>query len=351
MASEVKRSRSTVAFTALILASVAALLANICLGSASIPLGEAFGALFGGDGEDSIVSSIIWEFRIPRALTALLAGAALAVAGLAMQTVFRNPLADPFVLGVNSGASLGVAIVLMVLAPTGVALTEGLHLSGHLLVVVGAAGGAACALGILLTLAQRVDVMSLLILGLMLSYGFGSIVSILMYYTMAERLQSFFNWSFGNFSAVTWSQLVVFAPTVLVGLGLMALLIKVLDAFLLGERYAKSMGVRVKQSRFAILGGASLLAGVVTGFCGPIGFLGIAAPHFCRFLFKTSQHRVLAPASMLVGGLLALLADLIAKAPGIEATLPLNAVTALFGAPVIMVALLKQRNLRKAFGG
>ena len=236
MADEVNRERSTrrrplMLFSSLAGVCVAALLANICLGSAPISLNEVWGALFGGNAERSVVGSIVWEFRFPRALTALLAGAALAVAGLAMQTVFRNPLADPFVLGVNSGASLGVAIVLMVLAPSGVALTEGLHLSGHLLVVVGAAGGAAVALAILLMLAQRVDVMSLLILGLMLSYGIGSIVSILMYYSMAERLQSFFNWSFGNFSAVTWSQLAIFGPTVVLGLGLMILLVKTLDAF------------------------------------------------------------------------------------------------------------------------
>ncbi len=327
------------------------MLANICLGSAPIPFGTVIDSILGAKDSGDIMSEIVREFRIPRALTAFLSGAALAVAGLAMQTVFRNPLADPFVLGVNSGASLGVAIVLLVLAPTGVALTQGLHLSGHLLVVLGSTGGAAIVLVLLLVLAQRVDVMSLLILGLMLSYGIGAIVSILMFYSMAERLQSFFSWSFGNFSGVTWSQLSVFAPAILIGLAAMAPLIKTLDAFLLGERYAQSMGVRVKQGRVAILGCASLLAGVVTGFCGPIGFLGIAAPHFCRFLFKTSQHRILVPGSLLIGGFVALMADLIAKAPGVEATLPLNAVTALFGAPVIVAALLKQRNLRKVFGG
>jgi iron complex transport system permease protein len=171
-----------------------------------------------------------------------------------------------------------------------------------------------------------------------------------MFYSMAERLQSFFSWSFGNFGNTTWSQFRVFAPVILLGLGGLFPLFKILDAFLLGERYAKSMGVRIKSARIMILGSASLLAGVVTGFCGPIGFLGIAAPHFCRFLFRTAEHRILVPASMLVGGLVALVADLIAKAPGLESTLPLNAVTALMGAPVIMVALLKQRNLEKVFG-
>lgn len=328
-----------------------AIVANVCLGSASIPILEALGALLGGGNADPIVSQIVFEFRLPRAITAVLAGSALAVAGLMMQTVFRNPLADPFVLGVNSGASLGVAIVLLLLAPAGVALTDNLQFSGQLLIVLAATGGAACVLAVLLALSRKVDVMSLLILGLMISYGVGSVVSILMFYSMAERLQSFFNWSFGNFGSVTWSQLKVFAPTILLGLLALLPLVKVLDAFLLGERYAKSMGVNVKGSRIALLGCASLLAGVVTGFCGPIGFLGIAAPHFCRFLFRTSEHRVLVPASVLVGGAVALLADLVAKSPGFDGTLPLNAITALIGAPVIMVALLRQGNLRKVFGG
>ncbi len=338
-------------FAALVLATALAFVANVCLGSAHIAVGEVLEALFGSEDSDSIVSRIVFEFRIPRAITAILAGSALSVAGLMMQTVFRNPLADPFVLGVNSGASLGVAIVLLVLAPTGVALTESLQLSGQILIVLAATGGAASVLGLLLFLSRKVDVMSLLILGLMISYGVGSVVSIMMFYSMAERLQSFFNWSFGNFGSVTWGQLRVFAPTILLGLLALLPLVKVLDAFLLGERYAKSMGVNVKLSRVAILGSASLLAGVVTGFCGPIGFLGIAAPHFCRFLLKTSEHRALVPASVLVGGLLALLADLVAKAPGFEGTLPLNAITALIGAPVIMAALLRQGNLRKVFGG
>ena len=330
---------------------IVALLANISLGSVSIPLKDLVGVLIGSEDVDSVISSIVVDFRTPRALTAALAGSALAVSGLMMQTVFRNPLADPFVLGVNSGASLGVAMVLLLLAPMGVSLSQELGLSGQMLMVLAATGGAAAVLAILLVFAQRVDVMSLLILGLMISYGVGSIVSLLMFYSMADRLQAFFFWSYGNFGNMTWSQLKVFAPSVAVGLMATIPLIKVLDVFLLGERYAQSMGVDVTKARLWILGCASLLAGVVTGFCGPIGFLGIAAPHFCRFLFRTSEHRILLPASILVGASIALMADLVAKAPGLETSFPLNAITALVGAPVIIVALLRQRNLRKAFGG
>lgn len=330
---------------------IVALLANVSLGSVLISVGELIGAFVGSAETDPIISSIVIELRAPRALTAGLAGAALAVSGLMMQTVFRNPLADPFVLGVNSGASLGVAVVLLLLAPMGVSLTQELGLSGQILMVLAATGGAAAVLAILLVFAPRVDVMSLLILGLMISYGIGAIVSLLMFYSMADRLQAFFFWSYGNFGNMTWSQLKVFAPVI--GLGLVATipLIKLLDAFLLGEHYAQSMGVDISKARLWILGCASLLAGVVTGFCGPIGFLGIAAPHFCRFLFRSSEHRILLPASILVGATIALLADLLAKAPGVETSFPLNAITALIGAPVIIVALLRQRNLRKAFGG
>ncbi len=327
-----------------------AFIANICLGSAALSVGSVWDALVGSESVNAVTRQIVIDFRLPRALAALLAGASLAVSGLLMQTVFRNPLADPFVLGVNSGASLGVAIVLLVLAPSGVALTQNLALSGNVLVIIAASLGAGAVLAFILAFAQRVDVMSLLIVGLMLSYAVGAVVSILMFYSMAERIQSFFAWSYGSFANVTWSQLRVFAPCLLFGMCGTFFLIKPLDALLMGERYAESLGTKVKLARILILGLASLMAGAVTGFCGPIGFLGIAAPHLCRYVFKHSEHRILVPASLMAGGGIALGADLIAKAPGFDGALPLNAVTALIGAPVIIFAMLKQRNLRKVFG-
>lgn len=350
MSTDPQRSRTVLTFIILSALVLALLLVNVCLGSALLPLGEVLAALWEKSEKAGIVGQIVWDFRLPRALTAMLAGAALAVSGLLMQTIFRNPLADPFVLGVNSGASLGVAIVLLVLAPAGVTLTQGLELSGNLLIVLAATGGAAAVLAVVLSFAQRVDVMSLLILGLMLSYAVGSIVSILMFYSMAERIQAFFSWSYGTFGNVTWSQMKVFGVVLLVGIGASAILCKPLDAMLMGERLAESLGTRVKAVRFVSLGLASVLAGAVTGFCGPIGFLGIAAPHLCRYLFKTAKHRVLIPAAALGGAGIALAADLVAKAPGFDGALPLNAVTALVGAPVIIWALIRQRNLRKAFG-
>lgn len=332
------------------LAVLVLLVANVCLGSVMLSWRDIWAALGGGESQSEVIRQIVIDFRLPRALTASLAGAALAVSGLLMQTIFRNPLADPFVLGVNSGASLAVALVLLVLAPAGVTLTQGFEFGGYLLLVLASTAGAAAVLGVVLAFAQRVDMMSLLILGLMLSYAVGSVVSILMFYSMAERIQSFYAWSYGTFGNVAWSHMGLFAFCIVAGTGASLFLCKPLDALLMGERYAQSLGTRVKRIRMVSLGLASLLAGTVTGFCGPIGFLGIAAPHLCRYLFKTARHRVLVPASLLSGAGIALGADLVAKAPGFDGALPLNAVTALVGAPVIIVALLRQRNLRKAFG-
>ncbi len=325
-------------------------LGNVGLGSVLISIGDLFSILGGNEAADPVLRQIVLEFRLPQALTAMLSGSALAVSGLLMQTIFRNPLADPFVLGVNSGASLGVAIVVLTVAPAGLALTQGLGLSGHLLVVVAASTGSAAVLLLILILAKRMDVMSILILGLMISYGVGAVVSLLMFFSMPAKLQSFITWSFGHFGNVTWSQLSVFLPVILMGTLSTLLLSKPLDAMLMGENYAASLGTRVRRVRFFCLLLASVLAGTITGFCGPIGFLGIAAPHLCRYLFHTSAHRLLIPATLITGACLALAADLIAKAPGYSTVLPLNAITALFGAPVIIIALIRQGKLSNLFG-
>jgi iron complex transport system permease protein len=339
-----------IVFSGLALLLLALFAANVSLGSVLISVTDLLKVFTGNETVNPVIRQIILDFRLPQALTALLAGAALAVSGLLMQTIFRNPLADPFVLGVSSGASLGVGIVLLAVAPAGVALTENLGLSGHILVVVASTMGSGAVLLIILLLARRMDVMSLLILGLMISYAVGAVVSILMFFSMPEKLQSFLTWSFGQFGNVTWSQMPIFMPLLLIGGGLCLFISKPLDALLLGEDYAQSLGTNVKRIRYLSLAVASVLAGTVTGFCGPIGFLGIAAPHLCRFLLQTSHHRLLIPSTLMMGACLALAADLIAKAPGFDTVLPLNAITALFGAPVIILALVKQRNLQNLFG-
>ncbi|MFP4156770.1 MAG: FecCD family ABC transporter permease [Opitutales bacterium] len=343
-----RRGTLVLLFAGLALLVLAAL--SACLGSVPLPLDAVVKTLTGSSEADPVVRQIVLDFRVPRILTAMLAGAALGTAGLLMQTVFRNPLADPFVLGVNSGASLGVALVVLALAPAGISLTSGLGLSGQLLVIFASSAGAAATLFIVLLLSRRVDIMSVLIIGLMISYTIGALVSILMFFSMAERLQSFINWSFGDYGHVSWEHMPLFAPAIFVGLLLSGLFIKPLDALLLGEPYARSVGTRVKESRFLILLAASLLAGTVTGFCGPIGFLGIAAPHLSRYLCRTSNHRTLIPASICIGALLSLASDFVARGPGLDFVLPLNAITALVGAPVIIAALIRQRNLKRLFG-
>ncbi len=342
-------TRTLVIFTSLGLGIIALIIASACIGSVNLPISTVLGSIFGSETVNPVHQQIVLDFRLPRILTALLAGAALATAGLMMQTVFRNPLADPFVLGVNSGASLGVALVLLALAPAGISLIDGLNGSGQLIVVLASTGGAAATLFVVLTLSRKVDIMSVLIIGLMISYTVGALVSILMFFSMAERLQTFVNWAFGDYGNVSWSHMQIFAPAILLGLITSMLFVKPLDALLLGEHYAESVGTRAKQVRFFALLSASLLAGTVTGFCGPIGFLGIAAPHLSRHLFQTSQHRILIPASIAIGALLSLASDFVARGPGLDFVLPLNAITALVGAPVIIAALVKQRNLKRLF--
>lgn len=343
-------TRNVILFALLLVGVASIAVLSACLGSQPLSPTVILQALTGSPELDEVLRQIIIDFRFPRIVTAMLAGAALATAGLMMQTIFRNPLADPFVLGVNSGASLGVAVVILILTPVGISLTEHLSFSGQTLIVIASTTGAAATLIVTLSLSRKVDVMSLLIVGLMMSYAIGAIVSILMFFSMAERLQSFMNWSFGDYGNVSWDHMVVFAPAILIGLVLTLLFMKPLDAMLLGEHYAESVGTNTKQVRIFTLFAASILAGTVTGFCGPIGFLGIAAPHLSRYLFHSSSHRILIPATILIGALLSLSADLIARGPGLDVSLPLNAITALIGAPVIIIALIKQRNMKRLFG-
>ena len=325
---------------------------SLAMGSVSIPLDAVVAILWDASDQKYSWTHIIHSIRLPRALTAVLAGAALSASGLQMQTLFRNPLADPFILGISAGASLGVALVVLSTGVTGSGLLAGLGLLGHFGVVFAAVAGAALVLGLVMLVSRRVQHnMTLLILGLMFGYLTGAIVSVLLYFSIPEQVQTYVLWTFGSFGAVTWSQLAFLAPVVIAGLGIAVLLIKPLNALLLGEIYARSMGLSVKRARWWIILSAALLAGAVTAYCGPIGFLGVAVPHLCRALFNTSDHRVLLPSSILLGGILALAADLIARLPGSQATLPLNAVTALIGAPVVTWIILRRRNLRQAFAG
>lgn len=323
---------------------------DLALGSVRIPLGDIVAILFGGESRQSW-EHIVLGYRLPRALTAMLAGAGLSVAGLQMQTLFRNPLAGPFVLGINAGASLGVAAA--VLAAGGLAgagLISGLGLFGALGTVISASLGAALVFGGIVLVSRKVESnMTLLILGLMFGHTTGAAVSVLLHFSAAEQIRVYVAWTFGSFAGVGWDQLQVLAPATLLGLAAAYLLVKPLNALLLGEAYARSMGLTVERARLAVLGGTSLLAGAITAFCGPIAFLGVAVPHLCRGLFDTSDHRLLVPGVTLAGGVLALAADLAAQLPGSQAVLPLNAVTSLIGAPVIIWVILRRANLRSTF--
>ena len=323
---------------------------SLAIGSVEIPLDQIITTLLGGEAERSAWTNIILKFRLPKALTAMLAGMALGVSGLMMQTFFRNPLAGPFVLGISSGASLGVAIVVLSAGTMGSVLIAGLGLTGDLLLTLSAGLGAGFTMLIVLLVATRIrSSMTLLILGLMFGYLVSALVSLLLYFAVPERIQAYINWTFGTFSGVTWDQMPILAGTVVVGLAIALPLTKSLNGFLLGENYARSLGINVSRTRIAIVSSTAILTGVVTAFCGPIGFIGIAVPHLCRSLFNTSDHRLLMPGTVLMGAIVALIASLIAEVPGNNLVLPLNAVTALIGAPVVIGVILRQRNIGKSF--
>lgn len=322
---------------------------DLALGSVRVPLAEVVEILLGGEPTREAWRSIVLHFRLPKAITALLAGASLAVSGLLMQTLFRNPLAGPFVLGISSGASLGVAAVVLTAGAGSAGLLAGLGLGGDVALVTAASLGAALALGLVLLVARRVSILTLLILGMLFGYAAGALVTVLMHFAMAERIQAYVVWTFGSFGGVTWEELRVLAPVLILGVGVSAALAKPLDALLLGEGHARALGVSVAPVRHALLVITAVLAGGVTAFCGPIGFVGVAVPHLARGIFATSFHRVLLPATALLGALVALAADLVAQWPGSATVLPLNAVTALLGAPVIGWVVLRKRSMTHAF--
>ncbi len=338
------------ALLVLLLLLAALFLLSLSLGSVSIPLRQIAIVLLGGAAEKATWTNIVLQFRLPKALTAALAGAALAVSGLQMQTLFRNPLAGPFVLGINSGASLGVALVILAIGAPGATLMAGISLLADFTIAAAAILGAAAIMLVILVVAPRVETTTLLILGLMVGYATSALVSVLLYFSIAERIQAYISWTFGSFGGVTWAQMRIMGPVILAGLSIAWLSAKPLNALLLGEGYARTLGLTVRRARFWIITSASILAGVVTAFAGPIGFIGVAVPHLCRGILRSSDHRVLVPGTILVGAISALAADLLAQLPGSQTILPLNAVTALLGAPVVTWVILRQRRLSASFG-
>ena len=334
--------------TALLLMTVSlafVFLFSLVVGSTWIPVWRVLDLLRGVGPDADPAALVVRAVRLPRSITAVLSGAALGVAGLQMQTLFRNPLADPFVLGVSSGASLGVAIVVLGSGyGAAAAFGSSVGLEGDALIIVAAIAGATAVLGPVLAVSTRVpNPTTVLVLGLMFGYAVSAAVTVLVGASSPERLQQWAMWGFGSFSGVTWSRLRLFAPMTLAGVAIASLTTKQLNAWLLGEHYARSMGVAVRRVRLVTMFGASVLGATVAAFCGPISFLGIAVPHVCRTLLHTADHRWLVPAVLLTGGSAALIAQIVSVLPGSAGVLPLNAVTSLIGAPVVITVLLRMR--------
>lgn len=322
-------SRSVLLFTALTVLTVFLFLLDLAVGAVPIPLGDIWAALTGGDCPRA-TAKIVLNIRLIKAVVALLAGAALSVSGLQMQTLFRNPLAGPYVLGISSGASLGVALVVLAGVGSSIGIAGAAWLGAALVLVVIAAVG------------HRIkDIMVILILGMMFSSGVGAVVQILQYLSKEESLKAFVIWTMGSLGDVTFDQLAVLVPSVVAGLLLAVVTIKPLNLLLFGEEYAVTMGLNIRRSRGLLFLSTTLLAGTATAFCGPIGFIGLAMPHVTRMLFRNSDHRVLVPGTVLSGAAVLLLCDLVSK----MFTLPINAITALLGIPIVVWVVLRNKSV------
>lgn len=323
------RSRSAILFAMLAVLTLFLFLLDLAVGAVAVPLGDVWAALTGGDCPRA-TAKIILNIRLIKAVVALLAGAALSVSGLQMQTLFRNPLAGPYVLGISSGASLGVALVVLAGFGSSIGIAGAAWLGAALVLVVIAAVG------------HRIkDIMVILILGMMFSSGVGAIVQILQYLSKEESLKAFVIWTMGSLGDVTFDQLAVLVPSIIAGLLLAVVTIKPLNLLLFGEEYAVTMGLNIRRSRGLLFLSTTLLAGTVTAFCGPIGFIGLAMPHVTRMLFRNSDHRVLVPGTVLSGAAVLLLCDLVSK----MFTLPINAITALLGIPIVVWVVLRNKSV------
>lgn len=339
-------SRRTAIVLALLAASTVVLFVlALALGPVRVPLADTVRVLIGAAPSDPRWEVVVRELRLPRAITAVLVGAALGVAGLQMQTLFRNALADPFVLGASSGASLGVALVVVAAGGAGAAsFTSGFAGAGRAGMVAAAATGAAVVLLLVLLLSHWVkNAVTLLLVGVMVGAATTAIVSVLLVYADPQRAQQFLLWGLGSFAATTWADLALMTPLVVLCVGVALATVRPLNALLLGEGYARTMGIDVRRARLLTLLAASLLAGVTTAFCGPIGFIGLAVPHLSRLAVGTSDHRALMPTVILMGSTVALACGIVSQVPGSDAVLPLNAVTALIGAPIVVTILVRSR--------
>lgn len=333
----------TISFILIIASLVVIWVLNISLGSVNIPFKEVISSLFNGEVSKDSWRNIVINYRLPKAITAVLVGSGLSISGLLMQTLFRNPLAGPFVLGISSGASLGVALLIL-----GASLIGGISslVFSNFGMAIAASLGAFLVLSAVLIAANKVrNTMSILIIGLMFGSLTSAIISVLIYFSSAEQLQQFIFWGFGSLGNLSWSELSIFITTYILGISLLVFIIKPLNSLLLGENYAKSLGINIKRTRNLILIITSILTGIITAFSGPIAFVGLAVPHLTKLIFNTSNHKILIPAVMIVGAILMLIADIISQLPSLEYMLPINAITSLFGAPIVIWLLIRKRKI------
>ena len=320
------------------------LLLNVFVGSVPLSPGQVWDALTGADGVPVVTHNIIWKSRLPQALTAMLAGAGLAVSGLQMQTVFRNPLAGPTVLGISNGASLGVALVVLLSGALGGQALSRLGLAGEMATTAAAIAGALGVMSVIIAVSARVrSSVTLLILGVMIGYVANALIGVLKFFSIEEDVRTFVVWGLGSFSRISPDRMPPFLCAMSLLLILSLPLSKSLNVLLLGEHYARNLGLNVQRARQLIILSSSVLCAVVPAYCGPIAFLGLAVPHLCRGLLRSSNHRRLLPACMTAGGAMALLCNLLARMPGLEGALPVNSVTAIIGAPVVCWVLMKKK--------
>ncbi|PKH68134.1 iron ABC transporter [Flavobacterium sp. ALD4] len=337
-------NRNTVLFTILTIGMLCLFLVNLSLGSVSIPLKEVFKSLTGGVTSKETWNYIIVNYRLPKAIAAILVGMGLSISGLLMQTLFRNPLAGPYVLGLSSGASLGVATVILGAAFLPQSLAA-IMLSSYGVVLASSLGSFLVLMAVLAVSYRLRDTMAILIVGLMFGSLTSALVGTLTYFSTAEQLQKFTFWSLGNLGNLSWTSIGILFLCVLLGLFLSLFSIKPLNALLLGENYARSLGLNYKTTRLIIIFATSILAGSITAFAGPIAFIGLAVPHIAKLVFQTSNHTILFWSTLLFGASIMLVCDSISQVPGGDITLPINAVTSVFGAPIVIWLLVRKRKM------
>lgn len=316
---------------------------NLCIGSVDVPLREVWAALTGDEDANHIYRTIVLQARLPQALTAIVAGAGLAVSGLMMQTIFRNPLAGPSVMGISSGASIGVALVVLLSGTLGGTALSRMGIMGDAAMSLAAIVGAMAVMILIMWVAQYVkSKTTLLIVGVMIGYVAQSIVGVLKFFSNEEDVRAYVVWGLGSFSRVSGDQMLLFVLLMVILLPLSLLFMKTLNQLLLGDMYAENLGLNVKKARMLCIAMAGTLVAIVTAYCGPIMFLGLAVPHLCRMWLRTADHRQLLPATIMMGAMLALACSIIARLPGMEGALPVNSVTALIGAPVVAMVVLRK---------